>query len=41
VDEKKKREMLKKVPTRMLLASVKKDLRRQIRVAAAGKSKKK
>jgi hypothetical protein len=40
VDEKKKREMLKKVPTRTLLASVKKDLRRQIR-AAAGKSKKK
>jgi len=39
VDEKKKREQLKKIPTRALVASIKKDLRRQLR--AAGKSLKK
>ena len=42
MDEKKKREMLQKVPTRTLLASIKKDLKRQIRASAsAGKLKKK
>lgn len=33
MDEKKKREHLKKIPTRALLASIKKDLRRQIRAS--------
>jgi len=33
VDEKKKREKLKQIPTRTLLASIKKDLKRQIRAS--------
>lgn len=40
--EKARRELLKQVPTRKLLASIKKDIRKTIRAsAAAGKSKKK
>ena len=39
MDEKRKREKLQKVPTRALLASIKKDLKRQIR--ASGKPLKK
>jgi hypothetical protein len=37
--EKGRREMLKKVPTRKLMASIKKDLRHAIRAAAAPKPK--
>jgi len=40
VDEKKKREQLKKIPTRTLLASIKKDLQRQIRASAKSLKKK-
>jgi hypothetical protein len=39
--EKGRKEMLKKVPTRKLLASVKRDLRQAIRVAAAAAKPKK
>lgn len=40
--EKEKKETLQRVPTRKLLASIKKDLRRQLRVSAsAAKPKKK
>jgi hypothetical protein len=40
--EEKKREQLRKVPTRKLLASIKKDLKRSIRpVAAASRKPKK
>jgi hypothetical protein len=40
--EKARKRMLKEVPTRKLLASIKKDLRQAIRVSAsAGKPKKK
>lgn len=40
--EKGRRELLKQVPTRKLLASIKKDIRKTIRAsAAASKSKKK
>jgi len=39
--EKGRKEMLKRVPTRKLLASIKRDLRQAVRVSAsAGKSKK-
>ena len=42
MNEKQKREQLKRVPTRMLLASIKKDIRKAVRVSAsAGKPKKK
>jgi hypothetical protein len=41
MEEKKKRELLHKVPMRKLAASIRKDLKRQIAVAAAGKPKKK
>jgi len=42
MDAKQKREELKKVPTRKLLASIKRDLRRSLRPsAAAAKPKKK
>ncbi len=42
MDEKEKREELKRVPTRKLLASIKRDLRKAIRpTASAGKPKKK
>ena len=41
MDEKQKREQLKRVPTRKLLASIKKDLRRQLRAAPDAKPKKK
>jgi hypothetical protein len=39
--EKGRKELLKRVPTRKLLASIKKDLRHAIRAAASAKSKKK
>jgi hypothetical protein len=42
MDAKQKREELKKVPTRKLLASIKRDLRRAVRASAsAAKPKKK
>lgn len=42
MDEKEKREQLKRVPTKKLLASIKKDIRRQLRISApATKPKKK
>src|SRR5712692_4991353 len=42
MDEKEKREALKKVPTRKLLASIKRDLRRAVRASAsAAKPKRK
>jgi hypothetical protein len=42
MNEQEKRELLKKVPTHKLLASIKKDIRRAVRASAsAGKSKKK
>lgn len=40
MDEKKKREKLKQVPTRALVASIKKDLRRQVRAAGSPLKKK-
>jgi hypothetical protein len=39
--EKARKKMLKEVPTRKLLASIKKDLRREIRAAAASSKPKK
>ncbi len=39
--EKGRKELLKRVPTRKLLASVKKDLRQVIRASAASKPKRK
>jgi hypothetical protein len=39
--EEKKREQLKHIPTRMLLASVKKDLKRQIRASVTARKPKK
>jgi hypothetical protein len=39
--EKGRKEMLKKVPTRKLLASIKKDLRQAIRASAAASKPKK
>jgi len=39
-DEKSKKEQLKRVPTRKLLASIKQDIRRTIRAAASPKPKK-
>jgi hypothetical protein len=42
MDEKQKREQLRRVPTRKLLASIRKDIRRQLRASAsAAKPKKK
>ncbi len=41
MDEKQKREQLKRVPTRKLLASIKKDIRRDLRASATAKPKKK
>lgn len=42
MDEKQKREQLKRVPMRKLLASIKKDIRRQLRASAsAAKPKRK
>ena len=42
MDEKQKREQLKRVPTRKLLASIRKDIRRELRASAsAAKPKKK
>jgi hypothetical protein len=38
--QEKKREQLRKVPTRKLLASIKKDLKQSLRPAVAGKPKK-
>jgi len=37
MNEKKKRELLRQVPTRRLLASIKKDLKRQMRVSATAR----
>jgi len=39
MDAKKKREALQKVPTRKLLASIKRDIRKQLRSAPAPKPK--
>jgi hypothetical protein len=39
--EKGRKELLKRVPTRKLMASIKKDLRHSIRASASAKSKKK
>jgi hypothetical protein len=39
--EKARKKLLKEVPTRKLLASIKKDLRQAIRASAAAKPKKK
>jgi len=39
--EKARRKMLEKVPTRKLLASIKKDLRKQLRASAAAAKPKK
>jgi hypothetical protein len=41
MDEKQKKEQLKRVPTRTLLASLKKDIRKALRAAPAPKLKKK
>jgi hypothetical protein len=41
MDEKAKKEALRKVPTRKLLASIKRDLRRQLHASRAAKLKKK
>jgi hypothetical protein len=41
MDEKKKRESLQKVPTKKLVASIKKDLKRTIRAAASKEKSKK
>jgi hypothetical protein len=41
MDAKEKREQLKRVPTRKLLASIKRDLRKAMRPAASAKPKKK
>jgi hypothetical protein len=41
VNERKERELLKKVPTRKLLASVKKDLKQQIRESRYARKAKK
>jgi len=41
MNEKEKREQLKKVPTRKLLASIKKDIRRSLRATAAASGLKK
>ena len=39
--EKGRKELLKKVPTRTLLASIKRDIRRTIKASAAAKPKRK
>jgi len=41
MDAKQKREELKRVPTRKLLASIKRDLRKSLRASASAKPKKK
>jgi hypothetical protein len=41
MDEKQKKEQLRRVPTRTLLASIKRDIRRTIHAAPAPKPKKK
>jgi hypothetical protein len=41
MDEKEKREQLKRVPTRKLLASIKRDLRKAMHASPAAKPKKK
>jgi hypothetical protein len=41
MDEKQKREELKKVPTRKLLASIKRDLRKSLRASASASKPKK
>jgi hypothetical protein len=41
MDEKQKKEQLKRVPTRTLLASIKRDIRKALRSAPAPKPKKK
>jgi len=40
MNEQEKRELLKKVPTRKLLASIKRDIRQTVRAAASAKPKK-
>ncbi len=41
MDKKKRQEKLRNVPTRRLVASIKKDLKRQIRASASAKRPKK
>lgn len=41
MDEKQKKEQIKRVPTRTLIASIKRDIRRTIQAAASRKPKKK
>jgi len=41
MDEKQKREQLKRVPTRKLLASIKRDIRRGLRASASAAKPKK
>jgi len=41
MDEKQKKEQLKRIPTRKLVASIKQDIRRILRTSAAAKPKKK
>jgi len=41
MNEKQKKEQLKRVPTRTLIASIKRDIRKTLRASAAGKPKKK
>jgi hypothetical protein len=40
MDEKQKKEQLKRIPTRKLLASIKQDIRRVLRASPAAKPKK-
>jgi hypothetical protein len=40
MDEKQKKEQLRRVPTRTLLASIKRDIRKTLKASAAGKPKK-
>lgn len=41
MDEKARREMLKRVPTRKLVSAIKKDLRRQLKASASASKPKK
>jgi hypothetical protein len=41
MDEKEKREQLKRIPTRKLLASIKRDLRKAVHASRSAKPKKK
>jgi hypothetical protein len=41
MDEKQKKEELKRIPTRQLVASIKRDIRRVLSASAAPKSKRK